>query len=489
MSEGLNNTAATWAVAPLGDVLEILDARRIPINSEEREKRPGKVPYYGATGQVGWIDDYIFDEEVILLGEDGAPFLDPVKPKAYLIDGKSWVNNHAHVLKAVRGLSNRFVMYQLNQIDYRGFVSGTTRLKLPQAPMRQISLRIAPEREQNQIVAEIEKQFTRLDAAVVALERVRANLKRYRAAILKAACEGRLVPTEAELARRERRSYEPSSDLLERILADRRLHWKANQGKNVSPRPPDSLALPPLPEGWAWASFDQLLTYLRNGISQKPDAESGQPILRISAVRPMKVDLEDVRFLRPEASHSEYVIEDGDLLFTRYNGNPALTGVCGVVRQPEVTVVHPDKLIRAKVARQLVDPRFLEIVLNAGESRRFLESRVRTTAGQSGISGSDLRSLPVPLAPFAEQQRIVGEADRRLSVIDALRDEVEADLKRAERLRHAILLQAFQGRLVSQNPNDEPASNLLERIRAEKEIVAKTAVPKGRRKKEALHVS
>src|SRR5437762_9259028 len=84
---------------PLGEVVDILDSRRIPVNSDERAKRVGDVPYYGATGQVGWIDDCIFDEELVLLGEDGAPFLDHTKPKAYMIRGKSWVNNHAHVLR------------------------------------------------------------------------------------------------------------------------------------------------------------------------------------------------------------------------------------------------------------------------------------------------------------------------------------------------------------------------------------------------------
>ncbi len=217
MTQGTANPPPTWMLAPFGELVEILDFQRRPINSDEREKRPGNIPYFGATGQVGWIDDYLFDEELILLGEDGAPFLDPVKPKAYLIKGKSWVNNHAHVLKGKRGISNRFLMYQLNQVDYRGFVSGTTRLKLPQAPMKQIPLVVAPEAEQFRIVGEIEKQFTRLEAGVGALKRVQANLKRYRAAVLKAAVKGRLVPTEAELARREGRSYEPASELLARL--------------------------------------------------------------------------------------------------------------------------------------------------------------------------------------------------------------------------------------------------------------------------------
>ena len=163
-------------IQPLGRAVEILDSRRVPVNSEERKKRVGKIPYYGATGQVGWIDDYLFDEELVLLGEDGAPFLDPSKSKAYLVRGKSWVNNHAHVLRAKPGLLNSFLLYQLNCTNYRHYVSGTTRLKLPQGPMKQIPLLVPDEDEQREIVAEIEKQFTRLDAGVAGLRRVQANL-------------------------------------------------------------------------------------------------------------------------------------------------------------------------------------------------------------------------------------------------------------------------------------------------------------------------
>ena len=225
MSE-MSRTIAGWRRAPLGEVLEIRDSERIPVNADERAKRPGNVPYYGATGQVGWIDGHLFDEELVLLGEDGAPFLQGDKPKAYVIRGKSWVNNHAHVLRALSSSPNVFWKYQLDQVDFHGFVSGTTRLKLPQGPMRQIPLLVPPLPEQHRIVAALESYFTRLDDAVATLERVQRNLKRYRASVLKAAVEGRLVPTEAELARVEGRTYEPASVLLERILAERRRRWE-----------------------------------------------------------------------------------------------------------------------------------------------------------------------------------------------------------------------------------------------------------------------
>ena len=133
-----------WDIANLEDVVDILDSKRVPVNAKERETRVGPVPYYGATGQVGWINDYLFDEELVLLGEDGAPFLEAAKKKAYIIRGKSWVNNHAHVLKAHSDIPNAYIKYYLDTVDYHEFVTGTTRLKLNQAAMRRIPVPIAP---------------------------------------------------------------------------------------------------------------------------------------------------------------------------------------------------------------------------------------------------------------------------------------------------------------------------------------------------------
>ena len=139
-------------------------------------------------------------------------------------------------------------------------------------------------------MAEIEKQFTRLDASVAALKRVQVNLKRYRASVLKAACEGKLVPTEAELAQSEGRDYEPADRLLERILSERRARWDSQEkrrGKYKEPVTPDTSDLPELPKGWVWATVDQLIVDSpQNGI-YKPKSQYGDgvPVLRIEDYR------------------------------------------------------------------------------------------------------------------------------------------------------------------------------------------------------------
>ena len=347
-------------------------------------------------------------------------------------------------------------------IDKMKTGSSDSGLNLTHDRFRQLPLPVAPLPEQRRIVAEIEKQFTRLEAGVVALRRAQANLKRYRAAVLKAACEGRLVPTEADLfkvAAASRRSpvgkqsrdgsatLETGEALLARILAERCQNWQG-RGQYKEPAAPDTADLPQLPEGWTWASLEQMLIYLRNGWGFKPDAEAGTPILRISALRPMSVNLDDVRYLSgPADDYAEYILTQGDLLFTRYNGNPNLTGVCGVVPPLTRTVVHPDKLIRVRLIPKLCVPSFVGMVANVGVSRDFLAARSRTTAGQTGISGSDLRGIPIPLPPLAEQTRIVAEVERRLSVVEELEAVVSANLQRAAHLRQSILQKAFTGQL------------------------------------------
>lgn len=216
-----------WAEAPLDDVCEILDFKRIPINSKERKQRiEGKsshelFPYYGATGQVDVIDGYLFEGQHVLIGEDGAPFLDPIKPKAYMVDGRFWVNNHAHILRALG--DNRYLCHYLNFIRYEDHVTGTTRLKLTKSALVAIPILVPPLNEQRRIVEKIEAMFDEIDKGVESLHTARTTLGLYRQSLLKSAFEGRLT---ADWRAQNADKLEAPETLLARIQHERDTRYK-----------------------------------------------------------------------------------------------------------------------------------------------------------------------------------------------------------------------------------------------------------------------
>lgn len=178
----------------LNGFAECKDGNRKPINASERAEREGDIPYYGATGQAGWIDDYLTDEQLVLLGEDGAPFLELLKDKAYLIEGKAWVNNHAHIIKSHYGeVGNKYILHYLNVFNFHGYVNGTTRLKLTQASMRTIPVPLPPLAEQKRIVEQIESLFAKLDEAKEKALSVVESFELREKAIYKKAFDGDLT--------------------------------------------------------------------------------------------------------------------------------------------------------------------------------------------------------------------------------------------------------------------------------------------------------
>ena len=374
-------------------------------------------------------------------------------------------------------LYNPYLQYFLNQWEFVSYVACLNTGDRPRVDFNQFAthpIAVAPLHEQRRIVAEIEKQFTRLDASVAALRRTRANLKRYRASVLHSACSGELVPTEAELARAEGREYEPADVLLERILAERRAHWEAQEkrrGKYQEPAAPDTSDLPPLPEGWAWTILDQLIYLLEGGnAATATDRVSERKVLRSSAVRHGLIDLSDYRHLPDDAPEgSDPYIASGDLLFTRLSGTLEYVGNCAVVNEVGGrNFEFPDRIFRGRCVPS-VSPFYIQNCFATQGLRNGLEANAKSSAGHQRISLSDLRNFCLPLPPLAEQHRIVAEVERRLSVIQQAEAAVEASLQRAERLRQSILKRAFSGQLAPQDPDDEPASVLLERIRAQRE--------------------
>lgn len=390
-------------------------------------------------------------------------------------------------LAAIRTRANmpsRFFLYALRASEekLRSKSTGTTFQAIRGDDLRSHPIGLPPLPEQRRIVAEIEKQFTRLDAAETALKRVEANLKRYRASVLKAACEGKLVPTEAELAKAEGRDYEHAEQLLERILAERRVRWESQEkrrGKYKEPVKPDTSDLPTLTDGWVWATVDQLSSRIQYGTSSKASANaSGIPVLRMGNIRDGNLDFADLKYIPAEGVEAQKTfLNPGDLLFNRTN-SADLVGKSAVFHKQHPPCCFASYLIRV-VFIHGSSPDYACFYINSQYGRAYI-GRVRSQqVGQANVNGTKLAAMPLPLPTLPEQLRIVSEVERHLSIIQQAESTVEAILKRVDRLRQSLLKRAFCGQLVPQNPDDGPASVLLERIRSER-VAAQTAAPKQR---------
>lgn len=432
-----------WEWSTLGKCVDVLDSQRVPVNEKERTKRiSGKdksslYPYYGATQQVGWIDEYLFDEELLLLGEDGAPFLDLNRGKAYMINGKSWVNNHAHVLRAKKDVAvNAFLLHYLNTFDYSEYVSGTTRLKLNQAKMREIPVSLPPIPEQQCIVSKIEKLFEQSQSARTALTRVPALMSQFRRAVLASAFRGELVEPDP--------NDEPAASLLERIRDARE---QSGYKKNVEPV--DTSDLPELPEGWEWATIEQIGN-VSGGLtknSKRSTLTEKLPYLRVANVYFNRLDLSDVQEIGIQESElARTLLEKGDLLVVEGNGSIEQIGRVAVWDGSIEPCVHQNHIIKVRFSPTGISEYILFWLLST-EGRDQIMKVTSSTSGLYTLSLSKVSELLVPLAPLALQSRIVSKIEALFTQADIIEQAASVSLRRAEQVDQSILARAFRGEL------------------------------------------
>jgi type I restriction enzyme S subunit len=322
---------------------------------------------------------------------------------------------------------------------------------------------LAPLAEQERIVAEIEKQFTRLDTAVSALRRVRGNLARYKAAVLKAACEGRLVAQDP--------NDEPASELLARISAERRRQWEQSGKKGKYQEPVgvdvDAAELPELPVGWVWTTLDAVASIVSGVAKGRKFGDRKTlhlPYLRVANVQQGYLDLTVIKEIEVLPGELEaYRLEKDDLLLTE-GGDWDKLGRSAIWRGQIKNCIHQNHIFRARPYLSLIPTEWLMFVTNSEFGRKYFAGSSKQTTNLASINLTQLRTCPVPLPPVDEIHRIISEVERRLSVVQAVEQVTEANLIRAERLRQAILQRAFSGQLVAQDPNDEPAGVVVEEI-------------------------
>ncbi len=345
-------------------------------------------------------------------------------------------------------VSNRWLMHRINSMAFRNVVaslqSGSTRLRISRKNLARIAFPLPPLVEQIAAVEEIEKQFSRLDEAVDNLQRVKANLKRYKASVLKAAVEGRLVETEASIAQREGRSYETGEQLLQRILEERRTKW-SGKGKYKEPLAPVTDDLPVLPEGWTWARLDSLAA-LKGGItvdSKRVDPSSRSvPYLRVANVQRGFIDLTEVKQINASpADIEELRLKHGDVLFNE-GGDRDKLGRGWIWEGQLDDCIHQNHVFRARMYLGAMSPKLVSWWGNTFGKDYFLRVGKQTT-NLASINLGKLSEFPVPVPPREEQLRMVQEIERLLSTVEGVEGDVDANLQRAQALRQATLSKAF----------------------------------------------
>ena len=429
---------ASWAWTTLGEIAEVVGGVTKDTKKQSDPSLP-EIPYLRvANVQRGYLD--LREITKIRVPESTLAKLRLLPGDVLLNEGgdrdklgRGWVwdgqipncIHQNHVFRArlhEETLLPRFLALYINDPARQWFdqhaAQSVNLASISLSTIKQLPVPLPPLNEQDRIVAALEDHLSRLDAAVVSLS----------AAARKAA------------------------GLRRRTLVDL-----------VTPSPPKS---------WKKYRVEDVATSVRNGmfVSRPGHEPNGVPILRISAVRSLALDLSDLRYTAksPEIVQREgYLLRGGDLLFTRYNGNPEYVGACAVVPENLGPLTYPDKLIRVTPDRSLVDPVYLAMACSAGESRQAIRGAVKTTAGQAGISGGEIKRILLHLPDLDEQRRRAAEFQEHDEAVRRIEESIRSVARRGDYLRRSLLSEAFAGRLVPQDQAGEPASVLLEQPRAE----------------------
>ncbi|AXT49488.1 restriction endonuclease subunit S [Aquimarina sp. BL5] len=421
----------SWEETNIDTVTEILDNKRKPVSANERAKRLGEIPYYGATGIAGWIDDYIFNEELILLGEDGAPFFDKSKNVAYKISGKSWVNNHAHVIKGFNNfVDNKFLLHFFNQFDYTNHVGGTTRLKLNQQSLRTIPFPLPPLPEQERIVAKLDVVFGQLEEMKASLEKIPVLLKNFKQQVLTQAVTGKLTE-----------------------------EWR--EGKKL--------------EEWEERTLIELIKEKpRNGYSPKGvEFETLVKSLSLSSTTSGKFDGSKIKYLDIDKPNKEshLWLKHGDILIQRSNSLDYV-GTSAIYDGEDYEFIYPDIMMKIQ-ANQKVINNFLNYTLSSINTRKYFKDNATGTAGNMPkINQGVVSNTPIELPSLKEQQEIVNRVESLFAKADAIQEQYEKLKAKVDTLPQAILHKAFKGELVPQLDSDGDARALLEEIKRLKEEAA-----------------
>ena len=397
-----------WEWCRLGKATICRDGDRVPVSSKEREDRAKIYDYYGASGVIDKIDDYLFDKPLLLIGEDGANLISRSTPIAFIAYGKYWVNNHAHVIDSLEFITLKYLEIYINAIDLKSFVTGTAQPKLNQANLNQIPIMLPPLEEQERIVAKVDELFELIDELDSNKQELLENIFNIKNKVLQLAIQGKLVE--------QCEDDEPASVLLERIKAEKEQLIKDKVIKKEKPLPDisEEEKLFKTPSSWEWCRLGNISNIV---MGQSPDS---------STVSDVEGGIE---FHQGKASFGKVLINNSGLYCTKPSKIAIPDDILLSVRAPVGTLNITDRELcigrgLAAIRKYIdIENKFFYYFIMALE-----EELVKKSTGTTfkAVASTAIKEFLIPLPPLEEQKRIVEKIDLIMDYLDKLQQEIES---------------------------------------------------------------
>jgi type I restriction enzyme S subunit len=460
-----------WLRCKLGEISQIIYGKELPTKNLVTQG----FPVYGANGIIGFYDDYLFEDEQLLISCRGA-----YSGKINYSSKTCYITNNSLVVDIFinKSESKKFYYYILQAVNKSKLISGTAQPQVTINNAVELEVPLPPLPEQRSIVAKLEELFSELDNGVEALKTIHQQLKVYRQSVLKWAFEGKLT----DEWRKQNKGFSGAKALLEQIRKERVTSERAGGKKErlnnhtaIADSVPHELDLP---EGWCWVKMEEIFQ-VSGGLTKNPSRNSKElkySYLRVANVYSNKLNLSEVLEIGVDSNEvPKTLLKKEDLLIVEGNGSLDQIGRVAIWNDSINNCLHQNHIIKAR-GTQATYARFFLYYLISNRGRNEITSKAASTSGLFTLSISKVSAFNVPLCSLEEQQAIVHEIESRLSVADKLEETIEQSLRQAEALRQSILKKAFKGRLLSEqelaevrsDPEWEPASVLFDRIKAQK---------------------
>lgn len=396
-----------WGISPLKRITVNCDSQRIPLSSEERGMRGGPFPYYGANGIIDYIDDYIFEGEYVLIGEDGAPFFMRNEDIALIARGKFWVNNHAHILSLISGNHTGFVKYGLNSVDYREYITGSTRDKLTQSDLSRILLLVPPIEEQTEIAKYLDHKTHLIDTLIEKKQKQIELLQEQRAAIINQAVTKGLNPNV--------KMKDSGIEWLGEVPG----HWDSKRLKHIAK--------------------------IRYGLGQPPkELDGGLPLIRATNIKRGKISENGMIYVDPRAVPYDRnpILKKDEIVVVRSGAYTADSAI--IPENYDAAVVGYDMVVTVEAAL----PKFVSYSLLSKYvliNQLFLK---RLRAAQPHLNVEELGEVFILLpSSLDEQKEILGYIESECELVDNLILKAKKVIELLKEYRTTLISEVVTGKI------------------------------------------